>query len=46
MYRFTKEQNNLVKEIIIYNGEAREQKNPHYLWLYRGSPTKYTRIAN
>lgn len=27
MYCFTKEQNNLVKEMIIYNGEAEEQKN-------------------
>lgn len=26
MYCFTKEQNNLVKEMIIYNGEAEEQK--------------------
>lgn len=26
MYCFTKEQNNLVREMIIYHGEAKEQK--------------------
>lgn len=33
MYCFTKKQNNLVKEMIIYNGEAKEEKKTLIIYV-------------